>query len=313
MLTQDGKPNLTSAPVKSTVEHVKSLNDAGVISPGFLTMKEQDKVEKFTNGQVGMVIDSLAHINLIKKNNPKLNFTVAAIPAEDSYTGQRGIPYASWGIGISSSTKHKAEAFKLVQYMMSQQTNAQLSTLANGFPGNKTAEPDFSKSDPLFKTAFDIYKQGYPANEVDGRALLVQRQRDRRAEHGLHRPCQLHKGAHRRQLPGGAEEHVDIHHLEHCRSPRPRLDLRHAAEHAVAGWSNESDLPHRVHHALAVHDRRHRRHLATAAGPGRGGQLHPDRGGRGATRGELALQPEYGTLGTDLHQHLVGISVLHDQ
>ena len=24
------------------------------------------------------------------------------------------------------------------------------------FPGNKTAEPDFSKSDPLFKTAFDI-------------------------------------------------------------------------------------------------------------------------------------------------------------
>ncbi len=168
MLTQDGKPNLTSPPVKSTVEYVKSLNDAGVISPGSLTMKEQDKVEKFTNGQVGMVIDSLAHINLIKKNNPKLNFTVAALPAEDGYTGQRGIPYASWGIGISQSTKHKAEAFKLVQFLMSQQTNAQLSTLANGFPGNKTAEPDFSKSDPLFKTAFDIYKQGYPANEFVG-------------------------------------------------------------------------------------------------------------------------------------------------
>ena len=155
MLTKDGKPNLTSPPVKSTVEYVKSLNDA-------------DKVEKSTNGQVGMVIDSLAHINLIKKNNPQLNFTVAALPAEDGYTDKRGMPYASWGIGISESTKHKAEAFKLVEYMMSQQTNAQLSTLANGFPGNKTAEPDFSKSDPLFKTAFDIYKQGYPANEFVG-------------------------------------------------------------------------------------------------------------------------------------------------
>jgi multiple sugar transport system substrate-binding protein len=131
-------------------------------------MKEQDKVEKFTNGQVGMVIDSLAHITLIKKNNPQLNFTVSAIPAEDNYTGKRGIPYASWGIGVSDSTKHKAEAFKLVQYLMSQQTNAQLSTLANGFPGNKTSEPDFSQSDPLFKTAFDIYKQGYPANEFVG-------------------------------------------------------------------------------------------------------------------------------------------------
>ena len=168
MLTQDGKPNLTSPQVKSTVEYVKSLNDAGVIAPGALTMKEQDKVEKFTTGQVGMVIDSLAHINLIKKNSPKLNFTVAPVPAEDSYTGKRGIPYASWGIGIAESSKHKAEAFKLVQYLMSEQTNAQLSTLANGFPGNKTAEPDFSKSDPLFKTAFDIYKKGYPANEFVG-------------------------------------------------------------------------------------------------------------------------------------------------
>jgi len=167
-MLQDGKPNLTSAPVKDTVAYVKSLNDAGVIAPGALTMKEQDKVEKFTNGQVAMVIDSLAHINLIKKNNPKLKFTVAAIPAQDGFTGKRGIPYASWGIGVSNSTKHKAEAFKLVQYLMSQQVNANLSTIANGFPGNKNAAPDFSASDPMFKTAFDIYQQGYPANEFVG-------------------------------------------------------------------------------------------------------------------------------------------------
>ncbi|MER6004095.1 sugar ABC transporter substrate-binding protein [Nonomuraea angiospora] len=168
MLTKDGKPDLTGPGVKSTVEYVKSLNDAGVIAPGALTMKEQDKVEKFSTGQVGMVIDSLAHIGLIKKNNPKLDFTVVPIPAEDGYTGKRGIPYASWGIGVAESSEHKAEAFKLVQFLMDKKANAQLSTLANGFPGNKTAEPDFSTSDPLFKTAFDIYKAGYPANEFVG-------------------------------------------------------------------------------------------------------------------------------------------------
>ncbi|WP_433183216.1 ABC transporter substrate-binding protein [Actinoallomurus sp. CA-150999] len=167
-MLKDGKPNLTSAPVKSTVEYVKSLNDAGVIAPGSLTMKEQDKVEKFTNGQVGMMIDSLAHINLIKKNKPDLKFEVAPLPAEDGFTGKRGIPYASWGIGISNSTKHKAEAFKFVSYLLSQETNAKLSTIANGFPGNKNAKPDFSNSDPMFKTAFDIYQQGYPANEFVG-------------------------------------------------------------------------------------------------------------------------------------------------
>ncbi|GAA0583641.1 sugar ABC transporter substrate-binding protein [Paractinoplanes ferrugineus] len=164
----DGKPALQTPAVKSTVEFVKSLNDANVIAPGSLTMKEQDKVEKFTQGQVGMMIDSLAHINLIKKNKPDLKFEVAAIPAEDGYTGKRGIPYASWGIGISNSTKHKAEAWKFVSYLMSQQTNSKLSTIANGFPGNKTSEPDFSTSDPMFKTAFDIYKEGTVANEFVG-------------------------------------------------------------------------------------------------------------------------------------------------
>jgi len=164
----EGKPALQTPQVKSVVEYVKSLNDAGVIAPGSLTMKEQDKVEKFTNGQVGMMIDSLAHINLIKKNKPDLKFEVAALPAEDGYTGKRGIPYASWGIGVSNSTKHKAEAFKLVSYLLSKETNAKLSTIANGFPGNKSAEPDFSGSDPLFKTAFDIYQKGTPANEFTG-------------------------------------------------------------------------------------------------------------------------------------------------
>jgi multiple sugar transport system substrate-binding protein len=164
----DGKPALQTAAVKSTVEYVKSLNDAGVIAPGSLTMKEQDKVEKFTQGQVGMMIDSLAHVTLIKKNKPDLKFEIAAIPAEDSYTGKRGIPYASWGVGISNSTKHKAEAWKFVSYLMSQETNAKLATLANGFTGNKNAEPDFSNSDPLFKQAFEIYKDSVPANEFVG-------------------------------------------------------------------------------------------------------------------------------------------------
>ncbi|MCO8269074.1 sugar ABC transporter substrate-binding protein [Actinoplanes sp. TRM 88003] len=164
----DGKPALQTPQVKSVVEYVKSLNDAGVIAPGALTMKEQDKVEKFTTGQVGMMVDSLAHIKLIKENAPNLKFAVAPVPAEDGYTGKRGIPYASWGIGVANSSDHKAEAFKLVQFLMEAKVNGELSTLANGFPGNKTAEPDFTDSDPLFKEAFKIYQEGTPANEFVG-------------------------------------------------------------------------------------------------------------------------------------------------
>ena len=46
--------------------------------------------------------------------------------------------------------------------------NGRLVSLANAFPGNKNAKPDFSKADPLFAEAFKIYQTGYLANEFTG-------------------------------------------------------------------------------------------------------------------------------------------------
>jgi multiple sugar transport system substrate-binding protein len=93
----DGQPDLTNADVTSAVDFIGGLWDDGVVASGSFTMKEQDKVEEFTNGRVGMMIDSLAHINLIRETNPDLKFSISALPAEDGYDGERGIPYASWG------------------------------------------------------------------------------------------------------------------------------------------------------------------------------------------------------------------------
>jgi multiple sugar transport system substrate-binding protein len=164
-MMKDGLPDLTNDGVRSTMEFIKGLWDAGVIAPGSFTMKEQDKVEEFVNGRVGMMISSLAHINLIRERNPDLNFAITALPAEDGYTGKRGLPYASWGIGISASSEHQAEAWKLVQFLMSQETNSQLSSIANAFPGNVNSTPDFVQADELFGAAF---QDGYLANEFTG-------------------------------------------------------------------------------------------------------------------------------------------------
>jgi len=177
-MLEDGKPDLTNDDVRSATEYVKDLWDAGVVAPGALTLKEQDKVEEFTNGRVGMMIDSLAHINLIRERNPDLNFAISAIPAEDSYSGERGMPYASWGIGVAENSEHKAEAWKLVQFLMSEEANAELATVANAFPGNSTAVPDFGESDPLFQTAFDIWQEGYLANEFTGLPVAEQLMRE---------------------------------------------------------------------------------------------------------------------------------------
>ncbi|MDU0325855.1 sugar ABC transporter substrate-binding protein [Microbacterium sp. KSW2-21] len=167
-MLKDGKPDLTNSDVSSATDYIQQLWKDGVIAPGSFTMKEQDKVEEFTNGRMGMMIDSLAHINLIRESNPDLKFSISAIPAEDGFSGERGIPYASWGIGVAENSEHKDAAFKLVQFLMGKDVNSELSTMAKAFPGNTESVPTFVEDDELFKTAFDIYKKGYPANEFTG-------------------------------------------------------------------------------------------------------------------------------------------------
>ena len=170
-MMKDGKPDLETPAIVDTLTFIKSLQDAGDISPGIFAKREQEKVEEFANGRVGMMIDSLAHINLIRQRSPNLKFGITALPAVDGYGGKRGLPYAAWGIGIADGSQHKAEAWKLVQYLMSPEVNGRLVTLANAFPGNVKAKPDFSKADPLFAEAFKIYQTGHLANEFVGLPL----------------------------------------------------------------------------------------------------------------------------------------------
>jgi multiple sugar transport system substrate-binding protein len=167
-MLKDGRPDLTNDDVVGTLEFIKGMYDEGLISPGTLAKKEQDKVEEFVNGRVAMMVDSLAHINLIRERNADLNFGITAVPAVDGYDGPRGLPYASWGIGVSENSEHKEEAFKLVAYLMSAEVNAKLVSIANAFPGNVKAKPDFVTSDELFATAFEIFQKGYLANEFVG-------------------------------------------------------------------------------------------------------------------------------------------------
>ncbi|MGO6674494.1 sugar ABC transporter substrate-binding protein [Rhizobium leguminosarum] len=181
-MLKDGKPDLENDAVVGTLDYIASLNKEGVISPGIFAKKEQDKVEEFVNGRVGMMVDSLAHVNLIRERNPKLKFGISALPATDGYTGKRGMPYASWGIGISEGSQHKEEAWKLVEYLMSPDVNGRLVSIANAFPGNVHAKPDFVASDPIFAEAFKIFQSGYPANEFVGLPVAEELMRDMNVE-----------------------------------------------------------------------------------------------------------------------------------
>lgn len=167
-MMKDGKPDLTNPEVTSATQFIVDLWQDGSTAPGAFTMKEQDMVEEFINGRVGMMIDSLAHLTMIKEGAPDMNLQFIAVPAEDDYTGTRGMDFASWGIGISENSEHKAEAWKLVEFLMSKDGNEKLANMANAFPGNAQAKPAAAETNPLVADAFEIWNESEPMNEFTG-------------------------------------------------------------------------------------------------------------------------------------------------
>ena len=155
----EGQPNLDgNAELAEVVDFVKSLFEAGVVTPGAYSLDEATMVEEFTNGRVAFMIDSLAHLNMIKEANADMNFKFNDVPVKDGYEGQSGMDVANWGIGIAENCEHKAEAMQFIEYLMSAEVNAKIAVAANAFPGSTTAEPDYSAADALFVEAFEIYK-----------------------------------------------------------------------------------------------------------------------------------------------------------
>jgi len=169
MLTEDRGPDIDNSDVKSLMEFIKQLYDDGSVAPGAFTMPQQDMVQGFTNGKVAMMLDSPAHLNGIRADNPDLKFSVSQIPLADDYSGQPGIPGNAWGVGVSAKSDNQEAAFKLVQFLWSKDANGTLASGANAFPGNTEATPDFEGKDPLYQTAFEIYQKAKSIeNEFSG-------------------------------------------------------------------------------------------------------------------------------------------------
>jgi multiple sugar transport system substrate-binding protein len=167
-MMKNGRPDLTNTDVKSTVQFIKDMYDAGVIAPGAFAMKEIEKIEQFRNGRIGMAIGTLAWVNMVREAAPNLKFSVIPIPPADNFTGKQGMLYASWGIGIAENSKHKEEAWKLIAFLMREDINSKLSTHSNSFPGNLKSVPDYVKTDEVFRTVFELYQKSYLVNEFTG-------------------------------------------------------------------------------------------------------------------------------------------------
>ncbi len=174
-MLKDREANFETPEIAEWLEFLKNQYDSGYVTPGAFTQQEQQKVEEFTAGRNAFMIGSLAHIAGIRESNPDLNFSIASVPAQSGESS--GIAGASWGLGIAENSEHKAEAWKLVQWLVSEDVNSELATEATGFPGNASSVPGFVDGDELYQQAFDVYSNSEFVTELEGlpRALDLNR------------------------------------------------------------------------------------------------------------------------------------------
>ena len=75
----------------------------GSISQGALTWNEEDAKNQFANGKAAMMINSATYVNILRKENPKLQWDVALLPKDK--TGQTFLSAENLAIGATSRTR----------------------------------------------------------------------------------------------------------------------------------------------------------------------------------------------------------------
>nr|WP_067294253.1 sugar ABC transporter substrate-binding protein [Marinobacterium profundum] len=160
-ITKEGKPNFDNPEVIETLKYIKSLNDEGVVAPGYASKTDGVNMEEFSAGRLGFVIDPAVHISTFSKNE-RLNFGVAPVPAAE----KSAYRVHGWELAISSKSKHKDEAWKFISYLLSPEVNAEFAMKTGSFPGNLNSLELFEVEDERQTAVFDILKNSEAVEEL---------------------------------------------------------------------------------------------------------------------------------------------------
>ncbi len=167
MLTEDGKPCFVgNETMQKTFEFFKRAYDDGIMSPGVFSKQSQDMFEEFASGRSAFMLNGLSAIASLHERNADLAFDVLDMPVADDYEGVKGMMYAAWGIGVSASSKHPDEAWKLVSYLMSPEVSTRIAEIANSLPGNKQSTA--TSEDPAFLNGYRLFQESSLMNEFIG-------------------------------------------------------------------------------------------------------------------------------------------------
>jgi multiple sugar transport system substrate-binding protein len=114
MLAAGAQPTEIDSPGgHAALESFKRMVDGGALSEGFLTWNEEDAKNQFATGQAAMMINSATYVNILREENPDLQWSVAVLPSEA--TGQTMLSAENLTIGATSDDVDRA--WDLITFM----------------------------------------------------------------------------------------------------------------------------------------------------------------------------------------------------
>ncbi len=114
MLAAGAQPTEIDSPGgHAALESFQRMVQSGALSEGFLTWNEEDAKNQFATGQAAMMINSATYVNILREENPDLQWSVAVLPKEA--TGQTMLSAENLTIGATSDDVERA--WDLITFM----------------------------------------------------------------------------------------------------------------------------------------------------------------------------------------------------
>jgi multiple sugar transport system substrate-binding protein len=145
--TKDGEPMFSTPEAKQALEmFIKLYKDAS--PPDSINWSYPEMVQGFTSGMTAMLIQDPEVISTCAKNMKEGTWATAPLPkGPESGVAQQTLGTAGWG--ITSYSKHKDEAWKLISFLSSPEQNLYFAKNNSLIPIHKNAGED-----PFFKKGY---------------------------------------------------------------------------------------------------------------------------------------------------------------
>lgn len=162
-LDENGYAAFNSPEGVAALEWWKDLLDTGCVVPGSYTEQGAQAREFFATGKVAMTFDGPFIGTIAKQTNPDIR--VAFAPAWRDKTG--GYLVGGSGLAIAANSKHKEEAWALMQYLLSEDVSLMM-TEATSIPfATKAAFASLKDSDdPILKEIPALMNQDLEHNFI---------------------------------------------------------------------------------------------------------------------------------------------------